>query len=422
MLNDGRKRVVAGLGLDSMPAVMRPMAVGAWTSAIGSGLWFTIWALYLTERVKLTGAQAGIALSIAGAVGFLTPAPFGRLADRRGPREVYAALLGAEGIAVSGFLVCHSFAAVVLVASATAACDQGKTGVRTALVTQLAPGEQRVGALASLRACSHAGDALGAGLGAVVIGLGSGDAYVAAIVFNAVSYLAYAGALRRVPHVPPCAATPQRTRLTAVRDVPFLTVAGICGFLTLCWGLMSAGVPLWIAGHTQAPHAFAGVIILISSVAIAGLQVTFSRNVGTPQAAARAAVRSGISLAACCVLIALSAGPDALGATGLLLCAAVAHIAGELWFVAASYGLSVPLMRADRPAEYQGIFAAGEALAIMLSPALMTALIVPGGPGAWLALALTFALAGAGALPATRWAVRTRPAPPTTAAAPGAPA
>jgi hypothetical protein len=264
--------------------------------------------------------------------------------------------------------------------------------------------------LASLRACSHAGDALGAGLGALVIGLGSPSAYAAAILFNSLSYLIYAAALRRVPHVPPCAGRRERVRLTAVRDTPFLALAGICGFLTLCWGLMSAGLPLWIAGHTRAPHALAGVIILISSVAIAGLQVTVSRHVTGPGAAARAALRSGVCLGVCCVLIALSAGPVALAATALLLGAAVAHIAGELWFVAASYGLSVPLMRADRPAEYQGVFATGEALAIMLAPALMTAVIVPGGPSAWLGLGLAFTVVGASARPATEWAIRTRPA------------
>jgi hypothetical protein len=196
-----------------------------------------------------------------------------------------------------------------------------------------------------------------------------------------------------------------------VRDAPFVALTAICGFLTLCWGLLSAGLPLWIAGHTRAPHALAGVIIFISSVAIAGLQVSFSRRVSTPRAASRAAVRSGLSLGVCCALIALSAGPAALPATGLLLGAGMAHIVGELWFVAASYGLSVPLMRADRPAEYQGVFATGEALAIMLAPALMTALIVPGGRGAWVALGLAFTLVGGSARPITTWALRTRPAP-----------
>jgi hypothetical protein len=80
--------------------------------------------------------------------------------------------------------------------------------------------------------------------------------------------------VRRVPHVPPCAVARERVRLQALRDLPFVTLAAICGFLTLCWGLMSAGLPLSISGHMHAPHAIAGVIVLISSVAIAGLPVT----------------------------------------------------------------------------------------------------------------------------------------------------
>ncbi len=399
---------------------MRPLAWGGSTSAVGSGMWFTVWALFLTRRVGLPGAQAGLALTIAGIIGFLTPAPLGRLADRRGPREVYGALLAAEGVAVAGFLLCHTFLEVVLVASVTAACDQGKTGVRAALITQLASGPERLGALACLRACSHAGDAIGAGVGAVVIAIGSGTAYGGAILFNAVSYLAYAAALRGVPHVAPCAVVApgggRRGPRRGVRrgrgsggQLPFIVLAAICGVLTLCWGLMSAGLPLWIAGHTRAPRAIAGVIILISSAAIASLQVTVSRTVTTPRSASRAALRAGLSLAVCCVLVATAAAPAALPATVLLLGGGIAHVLGELWFVAASWGLSVPLMRPDRAAEDQGIFATGEALAIMLAPALMTAVVVPGGPAAWLGLGAVFALVGASARPAAQWAVSARP-------------
>lgn len=417
MLKRCRTHVTRGLGLDGLPAVLRPLVWGGWTSAVGSGLWFTVWALYLTERAGLTGAQAGVALTVAGAVGFLSPAPLGRLADHRGPREVYAALLAAEGVAVSGFLVCHAFAPAVLVACATAVCDQGKTGVRTALITQLAPERSRVHALASLRACSHTGDALGAGLGALVIGLASSPAYAAAIVANAVSFLAYAAAVLRLPPVPPSASSRPAAPRTAFRDLPFLALTAICGCLTLCWGLMSAGLPLWIAGHTHAPHALAGIIILISSVAIAGLQIRFSRGVTTPWAGSRAALRSGVSLAVCCGLTAMAAGPGALVAVALLLAATIAQVLGELWFVAASWALSVPLMAADRPAEYQGVFATGEAVAIMLAPALMTAVVVPGGPSAWLALGLAFAAVGATARPAVAWAHRTRDLPARAARA-----
>jgi MFS family permease len=397
------------LGLDALPRPLRPLALGGAVSAVGSGLWFTTWALYLIGPARLSGAQAGLALTVAGAVGFLAPAPLGRMADRRGPREVYAALLAAEGIAVLGFLVCRSFLAVVVVAALTAACDQGKTGVRAALVTQLAPSEGRVRALAALRSCAHAGDAVGAGLGALVVAIGSTAGYDTAIAVNAATYLGYAVAVRSVPHVPPCAAVARRP-LGAVRDLPYVTLAALCGVLTLCWGLLSAGLPLWIVRHTAAPHVLAGVVVLMSSAAISTLQVRFSRGCETPRAAALVALRSGLSLAVSCGLFALAGSAGALAATLLVLVGAVAHMLGELWFVAAAWGLSVPLMPDDRPAEYQGVFATGEALAIMLAPALMTALVVPAGTAGWLVLGVAFAAAGGAANPAARWAMRTRPA------------
>jgi hypothetical protein len=406
-------RLARNAGLDALADGLRPLAWGGWVSSLGSGLWYTTWALYLTQVVGLSAAHAGLALSIAGAVGFVSPAPVGKIADRRGPREVYAVLLAAEGLAVLGFLVCHSFLTAALAASATAACDQGKTGVRTALIAQLSPTRDRVRALASLRSCSHAGDALGAGLGALVIGIGTATAYRAGIVFNSLTYLGYAIAMLRVPHVAPIpsgALTKRHgARLGAFRDLPYVTLAAICGALTLCWGLLSAGLPVWIARHTAAPHTLAGMLILMSSVTIAALQVRFSRGVDTPAQASRAALRSGLSLALCCVLFASAASASAPIAVLVLLAGGIAHVVGELWFVAASWGLSVPLMPPDRPAEYQGVFATGEALAIMLAPALMTAVVVPGGVGGWLSLGALFAFAGAAARPAAAWALRSRP-------------
>jgi hypothetical protein len=171
---------------------------------------------------------------------------------------------------------------------------------------------------------------------------------------------------------------------------------------------MSSGLPLWIAGDTHAPHAISGLIVFASTVAIATSQRIFSRGYNTPDAAARAALYSGASLAICCVLLALAAGPGALPATALLLCAGGAHILGELWFVAASRGFSVPLMDAEHPAEYQSVFAAGQALAVMLAPGLMTALVIPDHTAGWCGLALLFALAGAAAQPAARWATAVR--------------
>ena len=78
-----------------------------------------------------------------------------------------------------------------------------------------------------------------------------------------------------------------------------------------------------------------------------------------------------------------------------------AHVLGELWFVAAAWGLSVPLIQPDRPAE-SGIFATGEARDHAL-PALMTGAVIAAGFTGWLTLGLVFAAAGAAARPAAHW-------------------
>src|SRR5436309_1040839 len=78
------------------------------------------------------------------------------------------------------------------------------------------------------------------------------------------------------------------------------------------------------------------------------------------------------------------------GVVLVLLAAAAVHTAGELLFVAASWGLSIPLMPPDSPGEYQGVFATGEATALMAAPALMTTLVADWGQPGWLVLAAIF--------------------------------
>src|SRR6266498_1138604 len=86
----------------------------------------------------------------------------------------------------------------------------------------------------------------------------------------------------------------------------------------------------------------------------------------------------------------------------------LAAIAGVLLFVAASWRLSVDLMPADAPAQYQGVFATGQTTAQMIAPAVMTTLVIGWGAAGWLVLAGVFTVAVLPAMPATRWALRTR--------------
>ena len=327
-------------------------------------------------------------MTVAGGFGLLgAESPLGWLADRLGAREVYAALLAFQGAASLAYLAVGGTPAFVLVA-----CVAETTGARrrrrNALVLGLA--EDRLVALGSLRSISHVGWAIGAVAGAVIIGVDSRPAYVALLLLDAGSYVVYALLVLSVPRVPPA---PQRRGLRAVRDRPYVTLAALMGVLALCWAMMSSGLPLWVALHTDAP--ISAVIVVLNSLAIALLQVRVSRSMVAPAvAAARRAARRHPPRR---VMRAVRAdgGRRRAGRDRRRSCSPARCTRRRAVFVAASWGLSVPLMPDGAHGEYQGVFATGEATALMLAPALMTTLVAGWGRPGWLVLAAMFVLPAA---------------------------
>ncbi len=359
--------------------------------------------------MQIPAAQAGLALTVAGFAGIAAATPLGHVADRLGPREVLVALSVTRAVSMAGFLFVDRLLGLIAVASLMSAAQQGAAGVRVALVARLTEPAERMGALASLRVLGHAGDALGAAAGALVIQLDTRAGYVTLIAANALSFLGHASAVARLPRVAPApAARHEAGPLAALRDGPYVLLAASCGVLTLCWGMVSTALPLWVAGHTEAPRASSGIVVVVSSVAIAALQVRSTRAAAHPAAAARTALLAGLALAGSCALFAAASGPAAHVAALLIAAGAIAHIAGELLFVAASWGLSVPLMPEDHSGQYQGVFATGEAAAQTAAPLLMTAVVVGWGQAGWLALGLLFVVATLPAPAITRRALSAR--------------
>ncbi len=387
---------------------LRPIACGRLLTAVGDGAWYTSWAIFLTRSVGLAPAEVGIGMTIAGVIGLLLATPLGHLADRAGAREVLIGILVLQGIGTLVYLQVHSFALFLPVACLTVALDHSSGGVENALVLGLTNAEDSTHALSSLRSLGHLGWAAGAAVGALVIGLNTREAYVALVVVNAASFLGYARLLARVPRLDGTPKPAQGARLTVLHDRPYMTLAALMGVLALCWGMLSSGVPLWIVFHTHAPRSIAAIIVLVNSLAIAAFQVRVSSGITSPLKAARGAIWSGSALAASCLLFALTDNRGGIGSVAILLAAGALTVVGELLFVAASWGLSISLMPKHAPGQYQGMFATGEATALMIAPALMTLLVVTWGQPGWLALAAIFLLAPALITPATRWALNSR--------------
>jgi len=153
---------------------------------------------------------------------------------------------------------------------------------------------------------------------------------------------------------------------------------------------------------------------VLNAAAIAIFQVKFSRGNNGPMHAARKATGSGGALAVACLLFAAAYHGRGWPVVVLLVCAGLAQVVGELFFVSALWGLSIGLMPPDVAGQYQGMAITGVAAAQMLSPIVMVALLVTWGLPGWFALAGLFAAAAAISLPTTAWATHHRPAPPST--------
>ncbi|EOD65503.1 major facilitator transporter, partial [Amycolatopsis vancoresmycina DSM 44592] len=58
---------------------MRSLLWGRGVSALGDGLWFTIWALYFTRIAGLPPVTVGAGLAVASAAGMAAAVPLGAL-------------------------------------------------------------------------------------------------------------------------------------------------------------------------------------------------------------------------------------------------------------------------------------------------------------------------------------------------------
>jgi hypothetical protein len=389
----------------------RVMAAGVLVTTVGEGAWYTSWAIYFTTIAGLSAAAVGIGLMIAGAAGLAGATPIGALADRIGPRNLLVALIAVDGLSMTAFIVVRSLGLFVLVAVINTGADRASTGVKTTYVAGLASPTTRVAQLARQRVASHAGYTLGAAAGAVCLSIDTTTSFTVLISVNALSSLIYAALLTRMPTTPVVPPPTARTPSSVVHDRAFLAVIASTGALSLCWGLVSTGLPLWLIRDTRLPAALAGAVIIINSIGIALFQVTASRGCDTARGASLRAVWSGAALAVACLLLASTR--DAAGglAAGVVIVAALAHLAGELWFISSKWGLTLNLTPQGRTGQYQGAAATAEAAAQMISPAVMTVLIGSWGQPGWLVLAAAFTVSGLAAVPTTRWAIRTRPSP-----------
>jgi MFS transporter len=383
------------------------LAAGTLANTIGYGAYNTAGVLYFTRGLHLPIIQVGFGLSVAGFVGLAVGIPVGHLADRKGPRGIYALTMAGGAATMAGFAVTRSFWAFLLVSCIGTAAQAGGPAARGPLVRHHGgkrPHEFR----AYLRSVSNLGMFVGALLAGIAIEVNTFTAYLLVIAGNGASFIICMAFTWLLPALKP-AGPASGPRWIALRDFPYISLTAIDCLLSIQIYMLTVAIPLWIIQDTTAPRWLISGMMMINTAIIIVLQVPVSKRVGTLRAGGTALRSGGFALLVSSIVISLSGHASAAAAAAFLVAAIIIQSVGELWYTAGAFELSFGLAPAHAQGQYMGVFSMGTGLAGAIGPWLLTTLCVEGGAKGWFVVGVLFAVAGVAAPYVVRWAERTRP-------------
>ncbi|NLU69837.1 MFS transporter [Streptomyces sp. HNM0574] len=394
------------------PGQHRLLAVSWLVKTVGSGLYLPTSTLYFTRVAGLPVPQVATGLTVAGIVALAGAVPLGGLADRFGPRRVYAALLAVQFTVMAALVLVRGFPLFLGLITLFLLAEQGSTAARGALVATVGEGAERIRLRAYLRVVTNVGITVGAGLAALAIQADSRTAYTTLLLCTALTYLGAAVPLRGLPRDAVAGARAERgaSAWSVLRDGRYVAVTAVCGVLSLQAPVLSFAVPVWVVDHTSAPPVLVSAVVVVNTVLVVLFQIRASRGAEDDTRAARLCRRAGLALLLACGVMAFTAAPPAWPAAGLLLLFAALLTLGELWLSAGSFGLSFSLAPDGAHGQYQGFFSLGRGAATAVAPWLLAVLCLGDDTGrGWILLGTVFAVAGLLAPLTVR-----RPAPPDT--------
>lgn len=395
----------------------RMYMLAALINVYGTGLIITAMTLYAIKVVHLTAARSGLALTIAGLVGLLASMPIGRLADRRGPRDVFRLALLVLGVAAASYVfLAHSFVSYMIVAIVDASALSASTTASVALLRRVG-GDNATTFRSQYTAVVNLGLALGIATFGVALQLNTVNAYRALFLGNALTCLIGVAVLSRLPKYQPLPGAHEESPFTAIRDRPFLAYTVLSGAMYIQYFVLALLLPVWVVFHTNAPRWSVSAFVLINTIMVVLLQVRVGKTVQTIKQGGAAFRRAGVIFLVSCSAMGLAAGLPGWAALLLLASAVVVHTVGELWQASGMYALDFGLAPPHAQGQYQGLVGMGNFAGLALSPLVLVGLVLSGGRLGFVLLGAWFALLGLAGPAVARWGERTRPAALATDAA-----
>ncbi|MFI6846694.1 MFS transporter [Kitasatospora sp. NBC_00085] len=376
----------------------RIMLLAQFLDRAGTGVWAAASVLYFTFVTRLDAQQVGLLLGVAAVAGIAGSPLAGQLAERFPLRGLliwsHLLRLGAMGLV----LLCDSFTTLMPVIALICLAERAAKTLEMLFATR-ATGERRSTYQALTRSAANAGYALGAGIAAIGLAVGTENAYRALVLANALSFAVTAALVwrtrepqggGRVAARAGTATAPDATTAGPApspwRDAGYLRFVLLDIPMCLDDSLLNVGLPLWLVNHTSAPHAFVPAFLALNTVLVVVLQLRVSARAEGPHRAAAAVTLYGVAVLASCAVLAFGTGGGPWSASIALLVTATLVTAAELVRSVTSWELAVSLAPDRARASYLGVAGMAQSVQKSAGPLLLTGVVMATGPAGWLGL------------------------------------
>ncbi len=364
--------------------------------ATGSGLLRPITILYFTVYRHLSVSNVGLALGVGGTIALCAAPLAGEAVDRFGPKPALLLFWVVEATSFGSYALVRSWGALVIASTFALAATTSTNWAKTAVLTEIVSGHQRVQALSLQRSLRNIGFGIGGLLATAALAVG-GDAYLVVIFTDAASYLVAIVLVTGLPaaHVRQRAhdleTTDKSGYLLVLRDRRYLVLAALDFFAHTNQTALVVALPLWIVFHTDAPAAMAGALYTLNTVVVVLFQVRATAGIrqlaDTPNAYRRAA--AAMCMAAGAYLLAHYTG-EAL-AILLLVLGLVSLTATEILVSAGEWSVSLELADERHRGKYLSIFSLGNGLQTAVGATIVTSILTIGTIWLWPALGVMIA-------------------------------
>jgi len=369
----------------------RTMLTAQFLDRTGTGVWNATAVLYFTVEAGFDARRIGLMIGVGGVAGVLGSPVAGRLAARHPVRSLLTCCHLLRLVTLCVIVSSTAFGVLQAAVALTVFGDRAAKTLEMLFAAEVA-GPERAIYQALFRSVANAGYALGAGIAAIGLAIGTRDAYRVLILVDALSFAVISLLLRRIRGAAPARpvrpdpAAGSATIASPWRDAGYLGFVLLDIVMTTDDPVLNVGLPLWLLTRTKAPHTLVPAFLIVNTVLVVALQMRVSAATNGPRDAAKAVGRYGLIMLACCACLAAAAECGALLASVVLLAAAALQTLAELMRSVSSWELAVSLAPVSARPAYLGVAGMSQSVQKSVGPLVLTGIVMAAGPLGWLGL------------------------------------